>query len=668
MRAATPGTVDAYVIGFMEGSRNVASRMDVHARLAQEREALAWAAGRHGEEWELSHRHTHSDLRTFSPNVSRRDISLKVGAELSRPSAFPTKMGRIHGSFTPPTAGESPLSRIGGGEAYGSGGTSGVAHKRAEKRRRARMRKQQARLRRELDNQNNAACKIQARVRGRSSRRKAEHLRHDRERRIQQENQAASDIQRRVRGRHSRQQYERMQNHRGKAAASIQARQRGRMARRQLEEEGHAAQKIQATFRGKRTRDDLSRQQAIEMEAAATKIQARIRGRSARSQVHIICAEREREREKIAMQLSATKIQSSFRGRKGRLQVQEELAAKRRLKALEKRAVQMFQGNVVQAAFGCWLEYRAKILQLRQSSMRKMAHGSLIYCFGTWADTVAEVLNVREEAVLGCTQHLVDRAVSFDPHEALALKLKASDVPKDDMLDLLEMSQKLAQRSVGTLLSRAVAERETKALLDKSVRSRTGGARGELLEKMYPLPAEEIQNAKKRQSGLWSKITGASVDLPSPLPGVHIRLHSLARAVSDSAIVVAVEVLETVNIYPADSDKRGALRCTLRREHADGTPVAGTRVYRATSCATGSIAIGASEEQWKADPRNDPLAAPFANVIETGKGGSPPLLPWTAGTEEITNDNSQMVTLVPNPTSTDQTSARMGVKASQHQG
>eukprot|EP01043_Picozoa_sp_COSAG02_P091098 COSAG02_NODE_27867_length_601_cov_0.782869_1_plen_164_part_10 len=32
----------------------------------------------------------------------------------------------------------------------------------------------------------------------------------------------------------------------------------------------------------------------------------------------------------------------------------EELAAKRRLKALEKRAVQMFQGNVVQAAFGCW--------------------------------------------------------------------------------------------------------------------------------------------------------------------------------------------------------------------------------------------------------------------------------------------------------------------------
>jgi hypothetical protein len=367
------------------------------------------------------------------------------------------------------------------------------------------------------------------------------------------------------------------------------------------------------------------------------------------------------------MQLSATKIQSSFRGRKGRQQVQAELAAKRRLEALEKRALQMFQGNVVQAAFGGWLEYRAKILQLRQSSIRKMAHGSLVYCFETWADTVAEILTVREEAVLGCTQHLVDRAVSFDPHEALALKLKALNVPKDDMLDLLEMSQKLAQRSVGTLLSRAVAERETKALLDKSVRSRTGGARGELPEKMYP-PAQEIQKAKKRQTGLWSRITGANVDLPSPLPGVHIRLHSLARAASDSAIVVAVEVLETVNIYPADSDKRGALRCTLRREHADGTPVAGTRVYQATSCATGSVAIGASEEKWKADPRNDPLAAPFANVIETGKGGSPPLLPWTAGAEEITNDNGQMATFVPNLTSTDQTGARMGGKSSQHQG
>ena len=28
-----------------------------------------------------------------------------------------------------------------------------------------------------------------------------------------------------------------------------------------------------------------------------------------------------------------------------------------------------------------------------------------------------------------------------------------------------------------------------------------------------------------------------------------------------------------------------------------------------------------SEEQWKADPSNDPLAAPFANVLEVGKAG-----------------------------------------------
>ena len=47
------------------------------------------------------------------------------------------------------------------------------------------------------------------------------------------------------------------------------------------------------------------------------------------------------------MQLGATKIQSSFRGRKGRQKAQEKLAAKHRMAELEKRAVQMFQGNVV---------------------------------------------------------------------------------------------------------------------------------------------------------------------------------------------------------------------------------------------------------------------------------------------------------------------------------
>ena len=47
------------------------------------------------------------------------------------------------------------------------------------------------------------------------------------------------------------------------------------------------------------------------------------------------------------MQLGATKIQSSFRGRKGRQKAQEKLTAKHRMAELEKRAVQMFQGNAV---------------------------------------------------------------------------------------------------------------------------------------------------------------------------------------------------------------------------------------------------------------------------------------------------------------------------------
>ena len=53
------------------------------------------------------------------------------------------------------------------------------------------------------------------------------------------------------------------------------------------------------------------------------------------------------------------------------------------------------RANVVQVAFGCWVEYRAKILQLRQSSLRKMKQGMLVHCFETWADNVAEIVNVR---------------------------------------------------------------------------------------------------------------------------------------------------------------------------------------------------------------------------------------------------------------------------------
>ena len=63
------------------------------------------------------------------------------------------------------------------GQSYGSGGASGVSAQRAEQRRRARMQKQQKRLQRELDEQNSAACKIQARVRGRGSKKKVARLR-----------------------------------------------------------------------------------------------------------------------------------------------------------------------------------------------------------------------------------------------------------------------------------------------------------------------------------------------------------------------------------------------------------------------------------------------------------------------------------------------------------
>ncbi len=44
------------------------------------------------------------------------------------------------------------------------------------------------------------------------------------------------------------------------------------------------------------------------------------------------------------------------------------------------------------------MEYRAKIVQLRQSSLRRMGQGMLVHCFETWADNVAEIVNVRVEA------------------------------------------------------------------------------------------------------------------------------------------------------------------------------------------------------------------------------------------------------------------------------
>ena len=54
-----------------------------------------------------------------------------------------------------------------------------MAQKKAEKRRRARMRKQQLAMEQELAEQNGAACKIQARVRGRGDKRRVAQMREE---------------------------------------------------------------------------------------------------------------------------------------------------------------------------------------------------------------------------------------------------------------------------------------------------------------------------------------------------------------------------------------------------------------------------------------------------------------------------------------------------------
>ena len=97
--------------------------------------------------------------------------------------------------------------------------------------------------------------------------------------------------------------------------------------------------------------------------------------------------------------------------------------------------------------------------------------------------------------------------------------------------------------------NRAVSEPSVKSLLDKAVRRSTGGARAEIHAKMKPPTAEEVEQYKKKHSGgLWGKLTGSASEPPPPPPGVHIRLHSLAREASDTAIVVGVELLESVRL------------------------------------------------------------------------------------------------------------------------
>jgi len=73
------------------------------------------------------------------------------------------------------------------------------------------------------------------------------------------------------------------------------------------------------------------------------------------------------------------------------------------------------RANVVQVAFGCWVEYRAKILQLRQSSLRKMKQGMLVHCFETWADNVAEIVNVRTYTLMCIVLCVCNYSVKIDP-------------------------------------------------------------------------------------------------------------------------------------------------------------------------------------------------------------------------------------------------------------
>ena len=138
-------------------------------------------------------------------------------------------------------------------------------------------------------------------------------------------------------------------------------------------------------------------------------------------------------------------IQATFRGRKGRRAAEEEIAAKKRLQELEKKAVSIFSGNVTEGAFRQWVDFRDKVVALRKSSVRKMQHGSLLFCFDHWATKVDEAITVRQEAVLGCVQSLVDAAAQHDPHDALVTSLRGSGMPMEGIVDLAEMAQKLSQ-------------------------------------------------------------------------------------------------------------------------------------------------------------------------------------------------------------------------------
>ena len=399
---------------------------------------------------------------------------------------------------------------------------------------------------------------------------------------------------------------------------------------------------------GRRQRQERLAAEQAEMEGAATTIQTRYRGMSGRKKRAAIDAERQAAREKIEMELSSTKIQASFRGRKGRRQAAEEQASLLRLGELEQRARRMFAGRTTGHAFSSWCEYRSRIQKLRASSLRKLNSGLALHVFEHWAECVDNTVAIRQEAVLQTTQELVDRAVQQEPLTALADGLSASGAPVGDIVDIREMASKLATRPVGSILCRAVSEAKVRKQLDEAFRRATGGARADLPRKMREA-SEPVKS-----DGLWGRLTGSGSGPLPPPPGVHIRLHSLARA-AEGAVTVAVEILESVHVYPQAEDMHGPMRCTLRRENPDGTPLPGTAVHRswsappsgATAARTAShpsLASGLSSDKFLdaflADPDNDPLAAPYAGVLVQGKGSGPPLLPWTAGALRVDDGGS----------------------------
>eukprot|EP01059_Diplonema_ambulator_P009382 TRINITY_DN19238_c0_g1_i2.p1 TRINITY_DN19238_c0_g1~~TRINITY_DN19238_c0_g1_i2.p1 ORF type:complete len:701 (+),score=128.14 TRINITY_DN19238_c0_g1_i2:46-2148(+) len=195
----------------------------------------------------------------------------------------------------------------------------------------------------EIEEQAEAAVRIQAKFRGMQTRKK---IREEAPRRQEEDDDhkeqvhAATKIQAGFRGRKARKEVneKKEQAEQEHAATMIQAGFRGRMARREAQEkkeQAEAATKIQANFRGRKARKEVEglkdkgeeprrlqpapigrkeSQEKREQEHAATKIQASFRGQKARKELQ----------EKKEQEHAATKIQASFRGQKARKELKDQ--------------------------------------------------------------------------------------------------------------------------------------------------------------------------------------------------------------------------------------------------------------------------------------------------------------------------------------------------------